>query len=520
MKAYQFKTHFLFTLTLLVGVFASSELRAGEPDGKEVALIVGVEGGGSPKVRRRSGIESVAGINSKLLPGDRVITDKLTTISLSLSDGTLIKVGRNSEYKVESNEKINGIFTWVFSLTKGSIRALVERSPDKKTVKFRVNTPVGTMGVRGTELIVSYNDQTKVMEVYTLEGKVFAGFLGCEKGGQCTEVPKGQRVVITREGKQVPAIPFNAADAMGFKSSGESSKHSIDPENNRIDLFVDAKLVDRNYSSLELKDISKMLGEAQSVLQKAQNDMLDRTEETRKAMNQAIEDGTYLEKKAMGEAVLAKADVDASPYPNSGLLNAKKFSIGDRVVSKLKLPQGKIRKAGDLTSLLTGKKSLLGSGGTGDLEKNAKEALDAAAAFMDGLKAPELPPQAPEPKEILADAVISNITSKSKSFVEVYKKCHDPHIEHMHCDSNYSSEQKSKIIKIGNEYYMASEKEKIALQKSTNEKIDRKNGECFKTVTVCEDKLKSCNTSSGAFCKPEVVKNCKQTQTAEKVACP
>lgn len=168
MRASSVRKQFIFIVAFWVGTFALPQAQAVEPDGKELALVISVEGGGNPKIRKKAGIESVAGVNSKLLPGDRIITDKASTVSLSLSDGTIIKVGRNSEYKVESNEKVSGFMTWVFSLTKGSIRALVERSPDKKTVKFRVNTPVGTMGVRGTELIVSYNEVTNVMEVYTL----------------------------------------------------------------------------------------------------------------------------------------------------------------------------------------------------------------------------------------------------------------------------------------------------------------------------------------------------------------
>lgn len=348
---------------------------------------------------------------------------------------------------------------------------------------------------------------------------MFAGFPGCEKVSQCTEVPKGQRVVITKEGKQAPAIPFNAAEAMGFKSSGNGQKHSIDPENSRIDLFLEAKMLDQKYEQLELKDISKMLGDAQSAMQKAQNDMLDRTEELRQAMNKSIDDGTYLEKKALGEAALAKAGVDTSENKTSGLLNAKKFSAGKTVLERLKLPPGRIQKAGDLTNFLTGKKSISNSGGTGGFERDAKSALDAATAFMNGLKPPELP-SSQNIKAILQDAVLKETTETTKGFVQVYKKCHSPHIYHSHCDSNWISQEMNKTVKIGNEYYMVNQFDKVSTKKDTTEKVERKNGECFRTVTVCEDKLKPCDTSNGAFCKPEIIKACSKTVTGEKIPCP
>ncbi len=146
------------------------------------ANVVKLEGAGVARVRRSKGVESTLAVGGVVNPGDRITTDSSATVELILGDGTLIRVAPNSEYSYVgiTQDKASGLATWAFGLAKGGVRAVVEKGDTKKFVKFKINSPVGTMGVRGTHFLFLHDQDRGVSTLYTMEGEVMFGTRGAD----------------------------------------------------------------------------------------------------------------------------------------------------------------------------------------------------------------------------------------------------------------------------------------------------------------------------------------------------
>jgi hypothetical protein len=103
-----------------------------------------------------------------------VTTGASSTADLRLCDGSVIRLGSNTSYRVEAVEESQGVVSWLSSLFSGSIRALVTPAETPGVVKFRLSTPSGTIGVRGTDFIVSHGSAGQ-SQLYTVEGDVLLG---------------------------------------------------------------------------------------------------------------------------------------------------------------------------------------------------------------------------------------------------------------------------------------------------------------------------------------------------------
>jgi hypothetical protein len=112
----------------------------------------------------------------KLEVGDELTTDDKTAVDIRLEDETLIRVGVNSSYKVQEDSKLHSL---VHRLLSGVVRVLVkptETDGTKPRIKFRMETPEGTIGVRGTEFVViRQKDKTQLKG---LDGTVLFGPVG------------------------------------------------------------------------------------------------------------------------------------------------------------------------------------------------------------------------------------------------------------------------------------------------------------------------------------------------------
>lgn len=110
-------------------------------------------GGADAVLVKRAGKELKLKKGDALEVGDEVITDKLTAADIRLEDKSIIRMGVNSTYKIQEDSKSKKL---LHSLLNGIVRVLVPPSTDGKTgeIKFRMNTPEGTIGVRGTEFVV------------------------------------------------------------------------------------------------------------------------------------------------------------------------------------------------------------------------------------------------------------------------------------------------------------------------------------------------------------------------------
>lgn len=168
----------LAMMMFLTPTLCAAEAALATVSAPKTLLVTKVDGKGVAKVRRARGTIKVLALGDRLEEGDRVLTDSGAMVEALLGDGSLVRIAPNSDYEFKSfgHNASAGVFTWAFGLAKGGVRAIVEKKDNKKhVVKFKVNTPAGTMGVRGTELMLLHDNKTGTTSLYTFSGEVLLG---------------------------------------------------------------------------------------------------------------------------------------------------------------------------------------------------------------------------------------------------------------------------------------------------------------------------------------------------------
>lgn len=87
---------------------------------------------------------------------------------IRFSDGGYISLQPNTEFKVEDyayNGKSDGSEKGFFSLVKGGLRAITGAIGHTNKQAYRVNTPVATIGIRGTEYLAQFNNARLLVKV-------------------------------------------------------------------------------------------------------------------------------------------------------------------------------------------------------------------------------------------------------------------------------------------------------------------------------------------------------------------
>jgi hypothetical protein len=166
----------LYKYLILLMIFAF-----GGADAWSMATIEAIGGAESVAVKRE-GKEVQLKKGDVLKTGDEVVTGKTNAVDLRFPDKSLIRVGANSSYRLEEDSGKNVFHRFM----SGIVRVLV---PPKKEgsganeVRFRMSTPEGTIGVRGTEFVVIRSgDQTtlKGLEGEVMFGKANSDFANAE----------------------------------------------------------------------------------------------------------------------------------------------------------------------------------------------------------------------------------------------------------------------------------------------------------------------------------------------------
>jgi hypothetical protein len=112
-----------------------------------------------------------AGTDITICKGDKYITDSTSVIQLALRDGTVITVGKESEftfseYKIYKDKPNIALF----ELAKGAFRA-VTGFMTKRPHRFEVKTSLATIGVRGTDFWGGFGLTENGLDVVMLSGK-------------------------------------------------------------------------------------------------------------------------------------------------------------------------------------------------------------------------------------------------------------------------------------------------------------------------------------------------------------
>lgn len=331
-----------FQLAFLFSISESGAIAQTNVPEKVFALVRRVEGKGIPKIRRMQGTETVVGEKTEIYAGDKVITDENSVVEILLHDGSIIRVGIRSEFRLDSAQIKPGFLSWVFGLAKGSVRALIEKAPAQKDVKFRINTPAGTIGVRGTGLLLEHRPDSGLTSLYTMEGNVSFGAPDCEAQKTCVQVPAGA-VSSIHKGDKIPKTPakYNPHELFGMAGKtapGAAPGSPPSADLNRIFLFQGFKAVPELTVKMNDAELDDLVKKSAIQLQEAQDRFLGRDAGGREAMHQAMQDGTFSKYVKVAEAfvhlkggeLLVKPSLPSPPLFGPAL--AREFIFGKSIV--------------------------------------------------------------------------------------------------------------------------------------------------------------------------------------------
>lgn len=93
---------------------------------------------------------------------DSLVTDDKTQAQVVFSDNTLLTFRESTQFKIDEYDfkadakKGSSVGKYVVSLIQGGFRTITGLIAKNKPSDYKVNTPVATIGVRGTEYTVAY----------------------------------------------------------------------------------------------------------------------------------------------------------------------------------------------------------------------------------------------------------------------------------------------------------------------------------------------------------------------------
>ncbi|MDD4972771.1 MAG: FecR family protein [Bacteriovorax sp.] len=111
---------------------------------------------------------------SKIYNNDLIQTSEKSFVVIEMIDLTVVTLGPKSDFKVENwSYRTKNDRDAVFSVIKGQWRALI-KSKSKDDDQLKIKTPLVSMGVRGTELMVNVNtmEGREITQVALLAGHV------------------------------------------------------------------------------------------------------------------------------------------------------------------------------------------------------------------------------------------------------------------------------------------------------------------------------------------------------------
>ena len=147
--------------------------------------------------------------------GSQIKTGANSSAVIELGDGSRIKVLPNSLALVVTNRNYqmrdagsSGSTTWfsgLMRLTSGTIEALASKTA-KRATPLQIQTPTSTVGIRGTEFRVAFDDPSNnAARTEVLEGRVRADN---PAQGNGADLPMGTGAVVKPQDKEVKVVPL------------------------------------------------------------------------------------------------------------------------------------------------------------------------------------------------------------------------------------------------------------------------------------------------------------------------
>ena len=209
----------LAPLAILLLALASPARAAGAPDGAamvgEATLVIGVA-----RLISTDGVERLVDRGTAIRVGDRIETGAGGHVHLRFVDGARLSVRPASRLQVENYSRASdasALTAIKFRLDEGVVRSITGAWGEAERDRFRLNTPVAAIGVKGTDFVVKSDGETTLASVYT--GAIMltpiAG-IGCQASfGPClngnekllSEDMKGQMLSLSRQQATPQLVP-------------------------------------------------------------------------------------------------------------------------------------------------------------------------------------------------------------------------------------------------------------------------------------------------------------------------
>lgn len=209
----------LAPLAILVLALTSPARAAGAPDGAamvgEATLVIGVA-----RLISTDGVERLVDRGTAIRVGDRIETGAGGHVHLRFVDGARLSVRPASRLQVENYSRASdasALTAIKFRLDEGVVRSITGAWGEAERDRFRLNTPVAAIGVKGTDFVVKSDGETTLASVYT--GAIMltpiAG-VGCQTSfGPClngsekllSEDMKGQMLSLSRQQATPQLVP-------------------------------------------------------------------------------------------------------------------------------------------------------------------------------------------------------------------------------------------------------------------------------------------------------------------------
>ena len=177
-------TNRLLTVVILsLSLFASALVRAGEipASGDIVGTVTTAIGEG--RIVSDTGQESVALRGTSVRSGDRVETAIGGHVHIRFVDGGLVSVRPLSRLLIEAyrNNKDADLAAIKFRLEEGVMRSITGQWGEAHRDRFRLNTPVAAIGIKGTDFVV------KADQANTLASVISGAIVMAPLEGSCAQ---------------------------------------------------------------------------------------------------------------------------------------------------------------------------------------------------------------------------------------------------------------------------------------------------------------------------------------------
>lgn len=180
---------------------------------------------------------------STIQSGDEIRTGYPAQVMVDMADGSKLALPHDTNFKVDKFAQSSSGGSAIFTLIKGAFRTVSGLIGKGSGDDYQMNTPVATMGIRGTDYSAVMKIDGGKRHPDGLYAKVAKGLINVKNDAGATDVAAGQTVYV-KDKNSKPVLIANADEV--FKAAG------INPDGNFTGIFAGFN-ANLNGSSLNLQ---------------------------------------------------------------------------------------------------------------------------------------------------------------------------------------------------------------------------------------------------------------------------